>query len=134
MKYIICDFAKSNWGKTKTLLEVIKQLKEKATLCVEDQIDGEDKYVVFDLKGKKVVVNTQGDPDGYYKKGLQRAVDENADIILCASREKGKTKTYVTVLLKRGTKSSGLAIFLQIMRNYFVRPTFIELPLSQLSN
>ena len=102
MKYIICDFDKSNWGKTKTLLEVIKQLKEKATLCVEDLIHGEDKYVVFDLKGKKVVVNTQGDPDGYQEKGLQRAVDENADIILCASREKGKTKIYVNEIAKKG--------------------------------
>lgn len=77
-------------------------MKEKATLCVEDQIHGEDKYVVFDLKGKKVVVNTQGDPDGYQEKGLQRAVDENADIILCASREKGKTKTYVNEIAKKG--------------------------------
>ena len=29
-KYIICNYAKANWGKTETLLQVIEVLKELA--------------------------------------------------------------------------------------------------------
>lgn len=91
-KYIVCDFARSNWGKTNTLLKVIDLLKKaKYPLIIEEQIGEVDKFAMFIKEGKKIVVNTQGDPYSYQGEGLQRAVNEKADIIVCASRTKGTT-------------------------------------------
>lgn len=101
-KYIVCDFARSNWGKSNTLLEVIEQLKEKASLISEEQIGDKDKYAVFDMNKKKIIVNTQGDPDSYQEEGLQRAVKEDAVIIVCASRTKGSTVECIYEIAKHG--------------------------------
>lgn len=90
-KYIVCDFARGNWGKTNTLLKVIDLLKRKTPPIVEEHIGEVDKYAVFELDGKTIVINTQGDPDSYQKVGLQRAINDDADIIVCASRTKGST-------------------------------------------
>ena len=101
MKYIICDFATSNWGKTKTLLKVIEILKTKVKPTIEEQI-GEDKFAVFDINKKKIAINTQGDPNSYLEEGLERAIDMNADIIICASRTKGATISYIYNHAKNG--------------------------------
>lgn len=90
-KYLICDLARSNWGKTQTLLKVIELLKTKAKPTVEEVIDDIDKFAIFEINGKKIIVSTQGDPDSYQKEGLLRAISENANIIVCASRTKGST-------------------------------------------
>ena len=90
-KYLICDFARSDWGKTQTLNAVIGLLKTKTKPIVEEVIGDIDKFAIFEVKGKKIVVSTQGDPDSYQKEGLLRAVNDNADIIVCASRTKGST-------------------------------------------
>lgn len=102
MKYIICDFARSNWGKTKTLLEVIEQLKTKAYLIDEIPIAPDDKFAVFEMNGEKIVVNTQGDPNSYQEEGLKRAVNENADIIVCASRIKGTSEKCIYTIAENG--------------------------------
>lgn len=101
-KYIVCDFARGNWGKSNTLLEVIEQLKEKTSLIVEEQIGDKDKYAVFDMNKKRIVVNTQGDPDSYQEEGLQRAVKEDAAIIVCASRTRGTTVKCIYEVAKHG--------------------------------
>ena len=101
-KYIVCDCARSNWGKTNTLLKVIELLKEKSSPIVEETIGGIDKYAVFNLNGKIIVVNSQGDPDSYLEEGLQRAVKEDADIIVCASRTRGSTIDCVYEIAKNG--------------------------------
>lgn len=102
MKYIICDFARSNWGKTKTLLEVIEQLKPIALLVDEKPIAPNDKFAIFEMNGKKIVVNTQGDPNSYQEEGLKRAVKEDAYIIVCASRTKGATEECIYKIAKNG--------------------------------
>ena len=90
-KYILCDYARSDWGKSQTLLKVIERLNEIANPEIEEQIGDVDKFAVFIINGKKIVVNTQGDPDSYQEEGLARAVTEKADVIVCASRAKGST-------------------------------------------
>lgn len=90
-KYILCDYARSDWGKSQTLLKVIEHLKDIANPDIEEQIGDVDKFAVFIINEKKIVVNTQGDPDSYQEEGLSRAVKEKADIIVCASRSKGST-------------------------------------------
>ena len=110
-KYIICDFARSDWGKSETLLKVIDILKTKADPVTEELIDGHDKYAVFELDGKKIVVNTQGDPYSYQEKGLKRAVDENAVIIVCASRTRGNTVEMIYEIAKNGYEVIWLSNF-----------------------
>ena len=90
-KYLICDLARSDWGKTQTLLKVIYLIKTKTKPLVEEVIDDVDKFAIFKINGKKIIVSTQGDPNSYQKEGLLRAVNDNADIIVCASRTKGYT-------------------------------------------
>lgn len=90
-KYIICDFARSSWGKSQTLLKVIDLLKEENKPKTEKLIDGYDKYAVFELNEKIIVVITQGDPDSHLEECLTDAVIENADFIVCASRSRGYT-------------------------------------------
>lgn len=90
-KYLICDLARSDWGKTQTLLKVIDLLKAKTKPLVEEVIDNGDKFAIFKINGKKIIVSTQGDPNSYQKEGLLRAVNDNTDIIVCASRTKGAT-------------------------------------------
>lgn len=101
-KYIICDIARSDWGKSQTLLEVIEQFKTQYTPTVEEQIGSVDKYTEFDLNNNKLVVNTQGDPDSYQREGLKRAIKVNAKIILCASRTKGSTIECVYEMASNG--------------------------------
>lgn len=90
-KYIICDFARSDWGKSQTLLRVIDSLKKEKMLKTEELIDGYDKYAVFELNGKTIVVITQGDPDSLQEECLHNAVKQDAAIIVCASRTRGST-------------------------------------------
>lgn len=90
-KYMLCDYARSDWGKSQTLLKVIELLKDIANPVIEEQIGAVDKFAVFIINEKKIVVNTQGDPDSYQEEGLARAVKEKAHVIVCASRSKGST-------------------------------------------
>ncbi len=91
-KYIICDTATSEHGKTKTLLKVIEELKKLVVPDVEEPIGNEeDIYASFSINGKRIVVDTMGDPVPNYKTVLWRACEEKADIIVCASRTKGNT-------------------------------------------
>ena len=90
-KYIICDFARSDWGKTQTLLKVIELIKKSTPPIIEELIEDKDKYVEFVINKRIVVINPQGDPGSYQEEGLNRAVLGNADIIICASRVRGAT-------------------------------------------
>lgn len=110
-KYIICDFARSDWGKSITLLNVIDILKTKTKPKTEELIDEYDKYAVFELDGKVIVVNTQGDPDSYQEEGLKRAVAEKATIIVCASRTKGNTVDVIYEIAKNGYEVIWLSNF-----------------------
>ncbi len=58
-KYIICDYARANWGKTETLLEVINILDDssnpKFTLSDEKPHgDGKDRWCLFCSNDKKM--------------------------------------------------------------------------------
>ena len=90
-KYIICDFARGDWGKTQTLLKAIELLKKTTFPIVEELIGEKDKYAKFIINEKIIVFNTQGDPESYQEEGLKRAIQDNANIIICASRVRGST-------------------------------------------
>jgi len=101
-KYIICNFAQSDWGKSKTLLKVIDLLKKRVVPETEKLIDGYDKYAVFDFEKKRIVVITQGDPDSHQEECLNNAVKEKATIIVCASRTRGSTVDCIYKTAKNG--------------------------------
>ena len=92
-KYIICDYARANWGKTETLLEVISLLKGKpqSTLIYEKPNTGKDKWCHFEMKGKPVVISTLGDPYSAQPAWLEDAANTGAEIIVTASRTSGST-------------------------------------------
>lgn len=93
-KYIICDYAKANWGKTETLLEVISLLKGKPqnTLIYEKPNTGKDKWCHFEMNGKSIVISTLGDPYSDQPLWLEDAAAKaKAEIIVTASRTSGST-------------------------------------------
>ena len=97
--YIICDAANANWGKTETLNALIKKLGNPS----EIKKFGKDTWALYKIKERIVVVSTQGDPKSHQKECLLEAVDEKANIIVCASRIKGTTKDNVrTIASKNG--------------------------------
>lgn len=101
-KHIICDFARSDWGKSQTLLHVIDFLKEEIAPKTEILIDNYDKYAVFEINKKIIVVITQGDPNSHQEECLNNAVKENADIIVCASRTRGNTVDCIYKTAEKG--------------------------------
>lgn len=89
-KYIICDTAVGFWGKTETLLEVIRILKPH--LKSEKDTASKDKWCEFDLpNGDKVVVSTLGDPNSAQPAWLLDAANTNARFIVTACRTSGFT-------------------------------------------
>lgn len=104
-KYIICNYARAKWGKTETLLEVIYKLKSfcpsQCSLIIEKPNIGKDKWCLFDVKGKQVVVSTVGDPDSAQPEWLEDAAKNEAKIIVTASRTKGSTVNVVYSVAKR---------------------------------
>lgn len=95
-KYIICDYARANWGKTETLLEVINILDSPSnpqfTLVDEKPHgDGKDRWCLFCSNNKKIVVSTVGDPNSVQPIWLEDAAKAGADIIVAASRTSGST-------------------------------------------
>ena len=102
-KYIICNYAKANWGKTKTLLKVIEILKENSNNLDLDQYKfinekpdtGKDKWCHFSVKGKTVVISTLGDPYSPQLEWLTDAAKTEAKVIVTASRTRGVTLNHV---------------------------------------
>ncbi len=102
-KYIICDYAKANWGKTETLLEVISLLKgnPKITLIYEKPNTEKDKWCHFKMNGKSVVISTLGDPNSEQPIWLEDAAKTGAQIIVTASRTRGSTIDVVYDIAKK---------------------------------
>lgn len=103
-KYIICDYAKANWGKTETLLEVINILdspsKPQYALIDEKPNTGKDRWCLFgvkdrEIKDKQVVISTLGDPYSAQPVWLEDAAKTGANVIVTASRSKGSTVNVV---------------------------------------
>lgn len=90
-KYIICNYAKANWGKTKTLLVVIDLLtKSNCEIIKKEETKEGDKWYHFKFKnGKEVVISTLGDPDSEQLRWLKEAAKTRAEVIVTASRARG---------------------------------------------
>lgn len=92
MTKVIALKGRSNIGKTSTLKELIKLLTEKYNPSNEDYlIDGADVRVIYTINGKKVGIETQGDPYSRLPKSLNLFKNENCQLIICACRSSGAT-------------------------------------------
>ena len=94
-KYLICDSARADWGKTETLLEVIEILnspkKPHYKLIYEKPNTVKDKLCVFEGINELIAVSTLGDPNSQQADWLEEAAKTEAKIIVTASRTKGST-------------------------------------------
>lgn len=92
-KYIICNSACANWGKSDTLLDVIATLKKTSSykLLCEKPNNGKDKWCYFVDEEKSVVISTLGDPNSAQPKWLEDAAKTNANVIVTACRTRGSS-------------------------------------------
>lgn len=99
-KYIICDCAPNNHGKSETLLGLIRYFINnfgyKSCPVITPIRKMKDELLLFLLPGKKVVVDTYGDPTATFSKWLNAAVDTKAEIILAACRTGKPQKNMVS--------------------------------------
>lgn len=97
-KFIICDYAKSDWGKSATLLKVYELLSAKYEPKEMFKIKG-DVYAVFEIKEKRIAVFSLGDPDEPLLENLKKAATkDNADVIICAARAYGWAKEQISAI------------------------------------
>ena len=101
-KYIICDTAKSQWGKTETLLKVIDLLNRKFPeiydskyALTSEKTSGKDKWCHFEKSNKKVVISTLGDPYSFQPQWMKDAAITGAKVIVTACRTKRSTMNVV---------------------------------------
>ncbi len=105
-KYIICDVASADHGKTTFLKEVIESFKASKEWQV---VTSQPKYVsdlwiVFRhiISGKVVLVQTMGDEAALYSETIKYITNNNVNIILCARRSRGQTLTAVQTIVRMG--------------------------------
>lgn len=103
-KYIICDSAKAESGKSAVLNEFADRLKSCRNTKQLDSKDLNDfdKWYLFEYQGKKICVITGGDEASLMKKWFDWALKANADVIVCASRSKGDTMHCVNKFASKG--------------------------------
>lgn len=93
-KYIICNYADANWGKTETLLAVIDLLKKSnCEIIKKGETEEGDQWYHFKFKNEKeIVISTLGDPDSKQSHWLKAATKTGAKVIVTASRARGITR------------------------------------------
>jgi len=92
-------------GKSETIKRLRNLIKSTHIHTENILIDGGDIKVILDIKGVKIGLESQGDPNSRQAKSISEFVSENCDIIICASRTSGGT---IKPILK--TKNDGYRI------------------------
>ena len=99
MSTLIALWAPANSGKTTTLKIVRKHLAKVATSTVASaSIDGIDFREIFIINGKKVGIESQGDPGSRLCKSLELFKREGCSVIICSTRSRGSTVKSVEAL------------------------------------
>ena len=103
-KYIICDFAKAESGKSAVLNEVANKLNSCKNIKQLDskELNDFDNWYLFEYQGKRICVITGGDDASLMKKWFDWALKANADLLVCASRSKGDTVHCVNNVASKG--------------------------------
>ncbi|KQP17034.1 hypothetical protein [Pseudorhodoferax sp. Leaf265] len=102
MKTVLALSGSSNRGKSTTLNLVIDLLKAAYPHAqVEERRYKVDRTFVLVIDGRKVGVETQGDPASRLPTSLKRFVDAGCEVIVCACRSYGATTQSVEDLATR---------------------------------
>jgi hypothetical protein len=95
---------RSNIGKTTTIKEVYRLLKEKHPNLIKNELilpkypqGDEDIKVIIAIDEIKIGIESQGDPGSRLQESLKDFVEENCTIILCVARTRGKTNDLIEV-------------------------------------
>ncbi len=92
MNTIIAIRGVGNTGKTKTIKYVYDLVKSKYPEAkIESEICRLDIRVIFTVNGVKIGIESQGDPSSRLFESIPLFVKSQCNIILCATRTKGKT-------------------------------------------
>lgn len=99
MKKLIALWGASRTGKTATLKQVHKLLEEKSTnYSTEVRRHGDDLRDIFTINRLKVGIETAGDPGSQLKQSLRLFEQNDCDLIICATRTRGKTTDWINSL------------------------------------
>jgi hypothetical protein len=89
---VIAVYGASAVGKSTTIKKAYDLLKAKYKTAVIDEIFvGVDIKVVLTINGKKIGIESQGDPGSRLEDSLSLFVNSGCQIIICATRTRGQT-------------------------------------------
>lgn len=93
MKKIYALYGSKDKGKSETIKLLFDKLKslDYEILEITIPIYGGDIRVVIKIKGKIIAIESQGDPNSRIFESLPLFVKIEADIIICATRTRGRT-------------------------------------------
>ncbi|MES2329900.1 MAG: hypothetical protein V4539_09875 [Bacteroidota bacterium] len=95
-KTVIAIWGHSAQGKSSSIKEIVNAISFHYPRSVIDtRISGNDIQVIIQLDKVKIGVESQGDPGGRLQRSLDLFLQENCDIIICATRTRGDTVTSV---------------------------------------
>ena len=100
MKTIICLSGKSEIGKTSSIRAIWKRLNDEKQPPLHQSAD--DICAVVPFCNQTIGIASQGDPCSEQEKWLEELVTLGCEIIVCASRTKGRTVSAVETAAKRG--------------------------------
>lgn len=99
MANIYAIYGKADCGKTKTLSEIRNLLRKKYTEAKETVLNEEDwgdfTVILTNVNGKKVGIESEGDPNSRLNESLKEFISQKCDIIFCPCRTKGMTVDWV---------------------------------------
>ncbi|MCF1958107.1 hypothetical protein L1K40_26395 [Escherichia coli] len=104
-KIMLGVFGASSRGKSSTLLFLIEKLKldENNFILINEEKTADtekDKIAIFEKNGLKIGVSTAGDIRKIVKKEVEKLIKEECEIIITATRSKGKTTDIFNQLAK----------------------------------
>lgn len=114
MRYVLCDCAESNSGKSEFLLQVIDELTNTRGYSIKKEADlrdinksknlnDRDRWIVLVKDGKEIIIQTEGDYKVSFNNTYAYINDHDVDVIICASRLDAKIKERVLDLKNRYT-------------------------------
>lgn len=129
-KYIICNYGDAGTGKSTTLNDVISLMEVSKYTTRKNPIeliyDGStnsktDRYAEYEVNGVKISICTQGDPGKEQLDYIQKATQNQMDVIVCAARDDRNGVRNATTV---NNVYNGTGIYVKVWyRNFFISRT-----------
>lgn len=89
---VLALYGRANIGKTQTIKKLFDSIISKfATAKIEFELLKDDVRAVLTINGKKIGIESQGDPGGRLIDSLGIFIKVDCEIIICATRTRGST-------------------------------------------